>query len=103
MLPDFKVGFKSGKGEKDRNRLIPEKVQSRLRREAHLSAIECSRRIGFRNGNSLPSSFIKAQPCSAFRARQKKTEGSLLPFLNPMFLEHSIAEKFAATPHAGKD
>ena len=42
VLPDFKVGFESEKGEKGRNHLIPEKVQSRLRRAAHLSVIECS-------------------------------------------------------------
>ena len=38
VLPDFMVGFESEKGGKDRNRLIPEKVQSRLRRAAHFSA-----------------------------------------------------------------
>ena len=84
VLPDFNVGFESEKGEKDQNHLITKQVQSRLRRNAHLS------------------SFVKARPFAALRARQC-TSGSFLPFLNLMVLEHSIADKIAAAPQAGKD
>ena len=52
--------------------------------------------MGFRNGNSEPSVFF-------WRARNAeqgwaliKLEGKLLPFLNPILLEHSIADKWAS-------
>ena len=41
------------------------------------------------------------KPC--LQAQNTKMEGLLLPFPNPMVLEHSIADKFAAAPQAGKD
>ena len=59
--------------------------------------------MGFRNSNSLPSNSVKARPFAALWACQTKIKGSLLPFLKPMVLEHSIADKFAAAPQAGGD
>ena len=58
--------------------------------------IECSRTKELKNGNSKPSIFVWRVRSSAECRALTKLEGKPLPFLNPILLKHSIADKSAA-------